>query len=75
MPKVLIIEDDAAFCQMLQKFLAKKGFEADTSFTAPDAKTKFGHTQYDVILTDLRLPDYDGIQLLSDIKEKRPAPL
>ncbi|MBT2162727.1 sigma-54-dependent transcriptional regulator [Zobellia barbeyronii] len=72
MPNLLIIEDDAAFCQMLQKFLTKHGYEVETSFTAPDAKSKFGKTNFDLILTDLRLPDYDGIQLLSDIKEVSP---
>ncbi|HET8737806.1 MAG TPA: sigma-54 dependent transcriptional regulator [Pricia sp.] len=71
-PSLLIIEDDAAFCQMLQKFLTKRGYEVETSFTAPDAKEKFQKTNFDLILTDLRLPDYDGIQLLGDIKEINP---
>ncbi|MGB5821759.1 MAG: sigma-54 dependent transcriptional regulator [Saonia sp.] len=69
MPKILIIEDDAAFCQMLQKFLTKQGYEVQTSFTASDAKTKIEEHTFDLVLTDLRLPNYDGIQLLSDIKE------
>jgi len=69
MPNILIIEDDTAFCQMLQKFLSRKGYEVHTSFTAPDAKIKFEDFDFDVILTDLRLPDYDGIQLLTEIKE------
>ncbi len=72
MPNLLIIEDDAAFCQMLQKFLTKRGYEVETSFTAPDAKEMFKKTDFDLILTDLRLPDYDGIQLLTDIKEVNP---
>jgi len=72
MPNLLIIEDDAAFCQMLQKFLTKRGYEVETSFTAPDAKEKFKTTDFDLILTDLRLPDYDGIQLLTDIKAVNP---
>lgn len=69
MPKILIIEDDAAFCQMLQKFLTRKDYDVDTSFTAPDAKSKFKATSYDLVITDLRLPNYDGIKLLSEIKE------
>ncbi len=73
MPNLLIIEDDAAFCQMLQRFLTKRGYEVETSFSGPDAKTKFNSTAYDLVLTDLRLPDYDGIQLLSEIKEKNPT--
>ena len=72
MPKLLIIEDDAAFCQMLQKFLTKHGYDVETSFNAPDAKEKFKKTDFDLILTDLRLPDYNGIELLGDIKEVSP---
>lgn len=72
MPNLLIIEDDAAFCQMLQKFLTKHGYEVETSFTAPDAKEKFQKTDFDLILTDMRLPDYDGIALLTDIKTVSP---
>lgn len=73
MPNLLIIEDDAAFCQMLQKFLTKRGYEVETSFNAPDAKQKIQDKTFDLILTDLRLPDYDGIQLLTDIKSVNPA--
>jgi len=72
MPNILIIEDDAAFCQMLQKFLSKQGYEVQSSFTAPDAKLKYRTTSFDLVLTDLRLPDYDGIQLLVDIKTASP---
>ena len=72
MPKLLIIEDDAAFCQMLQKFLIRNGYDVDVSFTAQDAKTKFKATTYNLVLTDLRLPNYDGLQLLSDIKVVNP---
>ncbi len=72
MPNLLIIEDDAAFCQMLQKFLTRHNFQVQTSFTAAHAKAMFSDNEFDVVLTDLRLPDYDGIQLLSDIKSTNP---
>lgn len=68
MSKILIIEDDAAFCQMLQKFLTKKEFDVSTSYTAEDGKRKFKDENFDLVLTDLRLPNYNGIQLLADIK-------
>ncbi|WP_394748434.1 sigma-54-dependent transcriptional regulator [Spongiimicrobium salis] len=70
MPNLLIIEDDTAFCTMLQKFLTKKGYVVEISLTAADAKTKLENGNFELILTDLRLPNYDGIQLLSDIKTK-----
>ncbi len=73
MPNILIIEDDAAFCQMLQKFLTKRGYEVQTSFSASEAKSKFKKENFDLVLTDLRLPDYDGIRLLSEIKAVNPS--
>lgn len=72
MPNILIIEDDAAFCQMLQRFLTKRGYNVQASYNAPEAKSKFKKMDFDLVLTDLRLPDYDGIQLLSDIKAVNP---
>jgi two-component system response regulator HydG len=57
---------------MLQKFLTKQGYEVQSSYNAPDARTKYQTTNFDLVLTDLRLPDYDGIQLLSDIKNSSP---
>lgn len=68
MPNILIIEDDAAYCQMLQRFLTKRGYTIETSFNASEAKLKFNKMNFDLVLTDLRLPDYDGIQLLEEIK-------
>lgn len=73
MPNILIIDDDAAFCQMLQKFLTKHGYEVQGSYNAHDAKEKYKETKFDLVLTDLRLPDYDGIQLLSHIKKTSPG--
>ena len=72
MPNILIIEDDAAFCQMLDRFLSKRGYNVQTSFNAPEAKSKFKEMNFDLVLTDLRLPDYDGIRLLGDIKAVNP---
>ncbi len=73
MSNILIIEDDSAFCQMLQKFLTKQGYEVQGSYSAHDAKEKYANTHFDLVLTDLRLPDYDGIQLLSHIKKTSPG--
>ncbi len=72
MPKILIIEDDAAFCQMLQKFLAKQGYQVEGSYSATDAKQKYSEATFDLVITDLRLPDDDGLQLLSNIKKTSP---
>ncbi|WP_413999560.1 sigma-54-dependent transcriptional regulator [Flavobacterium sp. W1B] len=68
MPKILIIEDDISFCKLLEKFLIKNKYEVTTSFSAADARLIFKNDTFDLILTDLRLPDADGIDLLAEIK-------
>ncbi|WP_289645131.1 sigma-54-dependent transcriptional regulator [Maribacter aestuarii] len=72
MPKILIIEDDTSFAQMLQKFLTKKGFDVLLSHTGLDGEKRLKEEAFDVILTDLRLPDYDGIKLISGLEGQTP---
>ena len=73
MTKILLIEDDVAFCKLLEKFLIKKSFEVTTAFSAAEAKSKVKNSEFDMIITDLRLPDYDGILLMTEIKAIHPA--
>lgn len=72
MPRVLVIEDDVAFCKLVEKFLTKNGYEVATAFSAAEAKTKLISANFDLILTDLRLPDSDGMALLSEFKKTIP---
>ncbi|MBW1295255.1 sigma-54-dependent transcriptional regulator [Aquimarina litoralis] len=72
MSKLLIVEDDVAFCTMLKTFLQKKGYEVLTSFSGNEAILQIQEHTFDIVLTDVRLPDRDGITLLDDIREKNP---
>lgn len=67
--KILVIDDDTAFCVMLKTFLQKKGFEVVNAFNAAQAREEVKNTAFDVVLTDIRLPDSDGLQILKYIKE------
>lgn len=64
-PSILIIEDDLTFSTMLKTWLGKKGFEVDTASSSARAKKQLTAQSYDLILSDLRLPDQDGIHLLT----------
>lgn len=72
MSKLLIVEDDVAFCTMLKTFLQKKGYEVSTSFSGNEAVLQIQEHTFDIVLTDVRLPDRDGITLLDDIRVKNP---
>ncbi|MDR0765943.1 MAG: sigma-54 dependent transcriptional regulator [Odoribacteraceae bacterium] len=70
MPRVLIVDDDTTFCTMLRAWLEKRRFQADSAFSHAGAIDALKSKSYDVILTDLRLPDHDGIDLLRHVKER-----
>jgi two-component system response regulator HydG len=72
MPRILVIEDDIAFCKLVQKFLTKNGYEIATAFSAAEAKSKIAVEKFDLILTDFRLPDSDGMILLAEFKAEMP---
>jgi two-component system response regulator HydG len=72
MYKVLIVDDDATFCLMLRSYLGNKGFEVKEVFSAGSALKAAAEQQFDIILTDLRLPDFDGIELIDRLKEINP---
>ncbi|WP_344926384.1 sigma-54 dependent transcriptional regulator [Aquimarina addita] len=73
MSKILIVEDDVAFCTMLKTFLQKKEYEVFTAFSGNEAILQIQETIFDIILTDVRLPDRDGITLLETIRAKNVA--
>lgn len=73
MKKILIIEDDVSFCLMMKTFLTKKGFEVFNAFSFKEATVILKDQQLDLVLTDVRLPDSDGIEILKHIKEVNHA--
>lgn len=72
MTKILIVDDDTAFCLMLKTWLKKRGFEAEEAFSCEEALKRVQTVGFDIILTDLRLPDKDGLYLLKTVKETNP---
>ena len=72
MPKILLIEDDISFCKLLERFLVKKAFDVTIAFSAEEARSYIKKESFDLILTDLRLPDADGIVLMSEFKTSHP---
>ena len=66
MTRILIVEDDIAFGTMMQTWLKKKGFDVDKSTSVGAAVRLIGDKPaYDLVLSDLRLPDRDGLELLA----------
>ena len=73
MSKILIIEDDISFCKLLEKFLTKNNYAVTIAFSASEARLAIQNETFNLILTDLRLPDADGIELLAEFKIAFPT--
>ncbi len=64
------MEDDASFGMMIQTWLKKNGYEAVLASRYEQAKIEISSGDFSLILTDLRLPDGDGIILMTWVREK-----
>ena len=70
MRSILIVEDDITFGMMLKTWLGKKGFEVSSVSTIARARKHIESQTVDLILSDLRLPDHEGIDLLKWMNEE-----
>ncbi|WP_300813800.1 sigma-54 dependent transcriptional regulator [uncultured Bacteroides sp.] len=70
MKSILIVEDDITYGMMLKTWLGKKGFQASSVSSIARARKHIETESVDLILSDLRLPDHDGIDLLKWLGEK-----
>ena len=68
MTAILIVEDDVAFATMLKSFFEKRGYKVEAAFSAEEAFKKLSLQPFNVILTDVRLPDKDGLEILLEVK-------
>ena len=73
MNRVLIVEDDPRTATPLQRVIEQAGFGAEHHPDAERALERLRETPFDVVVTDVRLPGVDGIELLRRCKAARPA--
>ena len=67
---ILIVEDDPSFGVMLQTWLKKNNYDVVLAPLYAQAKKELSSKSFDLILTDLRLPDGDGILLMAWVREQ-----
>ncbi|MCL6220496.1 sigma-54-dependent transcriptional regulator [Zunongwangia pacifica] len=73
MPNILIVEDDVPFGTMLKTFLSKRGYDAELCFSGGDALKLITTSEFNLVLTDVRLPDNDGLDILKEVKSNNPT--
>jgi two-component system response regulator HydG len=69
LPSILVVEDKSAMQQMLAATLTSEGYEVDLAASGTEGISKAREKHYDLVLTDLKLPGADGLQVLSDVRK------
>ncbi len=69
----LVIDDEADLCRLMQITLKKMGIHTDIAYDLATARTHLTNNDYDFCLTDLRLPDGSGLELVKEIGQKEQA--
>jgi DNA-binding response OmpR family regulator len=67
---ILVVDDDKSILRTLTRILQKAGYDVDTAETGKEAMEKAGERCYNLALVDVRLPDMDGTDLLTAVKDK-----
>ena len=68
----LIVDDERDIRELLVMALGRMGLRCDTAATLADARAQLARHAYDLCLTDMRLPDGSGMDLVAEISQKHP---
>lgn len=71
--KVLVIDDEQIVLDSISKILKDEDCEVEVSLSGREGLDKALHKHYDVVLTDIRMPDIGGMRVLRDIKRAKPS--
>jgi nitrogen regulation protein NR(I) len=72
MSKILVVDDQKAVCYSLRRFLQSEGYEVLTASKSEEAVKFANKEKPDLVLMDVRMPEMDGLEVLSRMKESHP---
>jgi len=70
--RILVVDDDQVVGKSFERVLTNKGYRVDTALSGREAFEKYAGVDFDMVFTDLRMPDQDGLEVARRIKEMNP---
>lgn len=70
--RILIVDDEARMAESIRDYFQPEGLESDLAFNGLQARRKLEENAYDALVSDLRMPGMDGMQLLRWVREEGP---
>ena len=72
-PRILVVDDDPDIRGVIREFLEPEGYEVRSAANAREAFGILGFEEVDLVLTDLVMPDREGIEMIQEIRHRFPG--
>lgn len=72
MPNILVVDDEPNIIEVLEIALLEEGMEVFTSFSGRDALDILRKKEVDLVISDIKMPDFSGVELLQEAKQLAP---
>lgn len=70
--KILVVDDEPVVVKSCERILTPEGYTVDSASNGSEAMAKLGRDGYDLVITDLMMPDTNGIELIRWIRNSKP---
>ncbi|MCH7610114.1 MAG: response regulator [Chloroflexi bacterium] len=67
-PRVLVVDDDSSYCTIIRELLVRRGYEVRLAYSVEQALVLLQEESPDLILTDLMMPEVDGITFIRHLR-------
>lgn len=72
MARILLVDDDPDLCFVLKRLLERHGHDTSAAPNGKEALQSLGESPFDIVITDLLMPEMDGIELIMTVRMKYP---
>ena len=70
---ILVVDDDEDILELIERHLSNKGYEVVTAYDGEQALPLLDKVKFDLVITDLKMPKIDGMEVLRRVKDKDPT--
>lgn len=71
-PRILVVDDEMVVCESCQRILEEEGYEIEIALSGAEALVKIKEKPFDIVITDLKMPGMDGMELLRILRKDYP---
>ncbi len=71
-PRILVVDDEPIVCESCQRILEEEGYEVEIALSGQEAFDKMKESTFDIVITDLKMPTIDGMDVLKHIRKEYP---